>query len=785
MNPGSQFSQLKNSRPAFPRDVAFTSWVFTLSACLVMLTACGSHSGPEPAGPVPEIRDFNESYEPVIDSIVQLLTLDEKIALLHGNSKFSSPGVERLGIPELDYTDGPFGIREEGMRHSWASAGRTDDSATYLPTGTALAATWNPVLARDYGITLGSEARKREKDVLLAPAINIIRAPLNGRNFEYLTEDPLLNAKMSVAVIQGVQSQDVAACVKHFAANNQETLRSRIDVIMDERTLREIYLKAFKASITEGRAFSIMGAYNRLLGDYCCENSFLLNEILKKEWGFRGAVISDWSATKSTVKAAESGLDIEMGTDGPYDQWYFADPLKEAVLAGKVDRSLIDEKAHRVLRLLFNSGAMDPDRIQGSINTPEHTATAYRVASEAVVLLKNEGGILPLDPGILKNIAVIGDNAVRRHAHGGFGAGVKARYEITPLEGLKRALPSDVHIRFVQGYDKTSRMVNDGRLRIETLRDQDPALTDEAVQAAGEADLVLFIGGLNHDFDTEGIDRKDYGLPYGQEELIKKIARVNPNTVLVIIAGSPVDLSGIEPAVPAILWGWLNGCEAGHAIADVILGNVNPSGKLPFTIPRRLEDSPPHALGNFPGDGIKVEYTEGLLVGYRWYDTRDIEPLFCFGDGLSYSDFSLEALGTDPKEYTGDGPIEVRLRIRNKGPMAGKQTVQLYVGGPGAGVNSYPVKGIETAGEHAIDALTTPGTGAGSGVPKPFKELRAFQKVMLEPGKEKEILMRIDPGDLAYFDKRSGSWVTERGTYTLYAGFSSRDIRQVTEFRIE
>jgi beta-glucosidase len=760
MNLSSQIPTLKFSAVVLSR-------VIILTACVFMLTACGSNPGTHSYGPGISVRDFNSAYEPAIDSIMHLLTLDEKIALLHGNSKFSSAGVERLGIPELDYTDGPFGIREELMRHSWASAGRTDDTATYLPTGTALAATWNPDLALEYGKTVGSEARKRDKDVLLGPAINIIREPLNGRNFEYLSEDPLLNARISVADIEGMQSQDVAACVKHFAANNQETLRGTIDVIMDEQTLREIYLPAFKASIVEGRAFSIMGAYNRLLGAYCCENPFLLNDILKNEWGFRGAVISDWAATHSTIPAAEGGLDIEMGTDRPYDQWYFAGPLKEAVLSGKVDTALIDDKARRVLRVIFNSGAMDPDRRQGSIITPEHLETAYRVASEAVVLLKNEKGILPLDPGKLKSIAVIGDNAIRKHAKGGFGATVKTKYEITPLEGLKRALPASVSIRYVRGYEKTSRMVSDGRLRIETLREQDPELAEEAVQAAGEADMVIFFGGLNHDFDTEGIDREEYGLPYGQEELVKKIAAANPNIILVIIAGSPVDLSGLEPVVPAILWGWLNGCEAGHAIADVILGRVNPSGKLPFTIPRRLEDSPPHALGNFPGDSVKVEYTEGILVGYRWYDTRKIEPLYCFGHGLSYSRFSLKAMETDRKEYPADGSVEVSLRIRNEGPMPGKQTVQLYAGGPGAG--TYPLSESETS----------------SHILKPLKELKAFQKVMLEPGEQKEIRMRIAAGDLAYFDNESRNWITEPGTYTLYAGFSSGDIRQVSEFRIK
>jgi beta-glucosidase len=766
LNPGNLNSQ--SLRPGKLIKGSLLIGISLLGALFAGPFLFSSCTGPQESPATGEgTRDFSEFYESSIDSIIGLLTLDEKIALLHGNGKFTSAGVERLGIPELKYTDGPFGIREELMRDSWAPAGWTNDSATFLPTGTALAATWNPDLARDYGTTLGSEARKRNKDIFLGPAVNIIRTPLNGRNFEYLSEDPLLNARLSVSCIEGVQNQDVAACVKHFVANNQETRRSTLDVIMDERTLREIYLPAFRASVVEAKVFSVMGSYNKLLGSYCCENSFLLNDILKEEWGFKGAVISDWSATKSTIQAAESGLDIEMGTNGPYNEWYFADPLKEAVLSGQIDTTLIDNKVRRVLRIIFNCRVLESDRLEGSINTTEHSETAYRVASEAVVLLKNEGNLLPLKTGELKSIAVIGDNAVRTHARGGFGTTVKAKYEITPLEGLRQALPENVTIRYARGYEKTTRMANDGRLRIITIKDQDPRLIEEAVQAAKDADLVIFFGGLNHDFDTEGIDREDYGLPYGQDKLIREVARANPNTILVIIAGSPVDLSEVEPEVPAILWGWLNGCEAGHALADVILGRVNPSGKLPFTIPRSLEDSPTHALGNFPGDGDKTEYSEGILVGYRWYDTKNIDPLYCFGHGLSYSTFSLNSLKTDMTEYDREGSVSVRVHVKNEGPLPGMQTIQLYVGGPGT------------------EAGSGSGGGTGSYVPKPLKELRAFEKILLNPGDGREITFRIYAGDLAYFDNESRTWITEQGTYTLYAGFSSRDIRQVTRINIQ
>jgi beta-glucosidase len=714
-----------------------------LMACLLM--ACKDPL--EPGVRRYEVKDFNETYEPVIDSIIGLLTLDEKIALLHGNGMFTSAGVERLGIPELHYSDGPFGIREEILRDSWGTAGWTNDSATYLPTGTALAATWNPELACKYGQTLGMEARKRNKDIFLGPAINIIRTPLNGRNFEYFSEDPLLNARISVSYIQGVQSQDVAACVKHFAANNQETHRGTIDVIMDQRTLREIYLPAFKASVLDGHVFSVMGSYNKCMGYYCCENSFLLKEILKHDWGFKGAVISDWSAVHSTLPSAENGLDVEMGTLGPYREWYFADPLATAVQTGLLGENVINDKVRRVLRIIYNCKVMEADRKQGSINTVRHSETAYNVASESIVLLKNERSILPLRVADLESIAVIGDNATRKHAYGGFGASVKAKYEVTPLAGLKNALQGSVDIRYARGYEKRSRVIHDGNLRRVIQNEPDTLLVEEAVRVAKASDVAIIFAGLNHDFDTEALDREDFALPYGQDQLIRQVARANPNTIVVIIAGSPVDLSAVNHSVGTIIWGWLNGCEAGNAMADVILGKTNPSGKLPFTIPVSLEDSPAHALDNFPGEGAETEYTEGILVGYRWFDTKDIDPQFCFGHGLSYSTFSLNSMETDQTEYGRDACIRIWVGIANTGPVPGQQTIQLYV------------------------------TDPESSVPKPAKALKSFRKVMLHPGEEASVEIRLNTKDLAYFNNSSGTWIIEPGEYRLLAGFSSRDIR--------
>jgi len=718
----------------------------------MLLAACSDPGKPD--GQNIQTRDFNEAYEPVIDSIIGVLSLDEKIALVHGNGIFTSAGIERLGIPELNYSDGPFGIREEIMRDSWDAAGWTNDSATYLPTGTALAATWNPELARKYGATLGSEARKRNKDIFLGPAINIIRTPLNGRNFEYFSEDPMLNACMSVSYIQGIQSQDVAACVKHFVANNQETHRGTIDVIMDQRTLREIYLPAFKASVMDGHVFTVMGSYNKCMGQYCCENSLLLKTILKDEWGFKGAVISDWSAVQSTLPSAENGLDIEMGTSGPYNEWHFADPLKDAVQSGLLNETVIDDKVRRILRIIYNCKILDTDRNKGSINTVQHSKIAYEIASEAIVLLKNEGDLLPLAEEDLGSIAVIGDNATRKHAYGGFGASVKAKYEVTPLAGLKNALNENVTIRYARGYDKRSEVSNDGSLSRIIQNYPDSSLVAEAALAAKESDVAIVFAGLNHDFDTEALDREDYALPYGQEYLIREVVEANPNTIVVIIAGSPVDLSVVNPLVPAILWGWLNGSEAGNAIAGVIMGKTNPSGKLPFTIPESLEDSPPHALGSFPGDGAETEYSEGILLGYRWFDTKNIDPLYCFGHGLSYSSFSMRSVQTDKTEYDPEECIAIRLKIANTGALPGKQTVQVY----------------------ATDPEST--------VPKPDKELKAFRKVMLHPDEEANIEILLDARDLAYFDMRTGTWITEPGIYDLSVGFSSRDIRLVKTIQI-
>ena len=699
---------------------------------------------------------LNPKIENKVDSLLGLMTLKEKINFLHGNGFFTSGGDERLGIPKLKYTDGPFGIREELHPNSWEPLGLTTDSATFFPTGSALAATWNMGLAREYGVALGQEARARGKDVLLGPAVNIDRTPVGGRGFEYMTEDPYLDSRMTVSYIKGVQSQDVAACVKHYAANNQETNRGRIDVKMDERTLREIYLPAFKAAVEEANVYSAMAAYNKFRGDYCSESDYLLNKILKDEWGFSGIVISDWGGTHSTVKAANNGLDIEMGSGPNYDSYYFAKPLLDSVKAGKVSQKVIDDKVRRVLRVMYECGSMNKNRQKGSLATPEHGKTAYDVASESIVLLKNSKNLLPLDIDKIKSVAVIGDNAIRKMATGGFGATVKAKYEITPLEGLQNKLKDKASVHFVQGYkEKFSGLPNRRRFRREPDNRPDQALIQQAVQAAEAADVAILVVGTNHNIESESVDRPTLVLPFGQDALIKAVCSANPKTVVVMVAASPVDLRETVKDASSILWSWYNGSEAGHALADVLFGDVNPSGKLPFTIPVKLSDSPAHAMNAFPGDSLAVNYSEGILVGYRWFDTKKIKPLYCFGYGLSYTGFTYSSVKVEKKTYIPGEKIRVSFRLQNTGIYPGKETVQLYA--------------------HAVN----------SKVFMPEKELKGFKKVYLKAGEAKEVTIELNANNLSYYDDKLKEWVIAPGDYALQVGSSSGDIRGSVDIYVE
>ncbi len=689
-----------------------------------------------------------DQIETRVTELLKQMTLEEKIGMIHGNSKFSTAGVERLGIPEWHLSDGPHGVREEIERDSWRSAGWTNDSSSYFPTGTAVAATWNPGLAKIQGKVLGEEARFRKKDIILGPGINVIRTPLCGRNFEYLSEDPFLISQMCAPYIQGIQSADVAACVKHYIANNQEIDRGTVDVEMSDRTFEEIYLPGFKAAIRKGGAYTLMVAYNKFRGKWCCENPFLLTDVLRKDIGFKGVTLSDWAAVHSTVETANAGLDLEMGTDSAYNRYYFADPLIEAVKEGKVSETTIDEKVKNILRVMFKTKVLGGEiRAEGSFVSPEHQQVAYKVATESIVLLKNENNALPVDPSTVKTIAVIGDNADRKHAAGGNSSGLKAKYEITPLQGLKNRIGGQAKLKTALGYEKNSEIQYGKGLIFKEDKKKDAQLLDEAVKLAKASDVAIIFAGINHDYDTEGDDRPDMELPYNQEKLILEVTKANPRTIVVITAGSPLNLSRIKDHVAAIVWGWYNGMEGGNAMADVLTGKVNPSGKLPFTIPVSLKDCPAHEKINYPGVGMQVKYDEGILVGYRWYDTKGIAPLYPFGYGLSYTTFKYDNLKTDKETYGKEDSIKVSFSLTNTGKMAGAETAELYVSDPDCTVM------------------------------RPAKELKGFKKVFLAPGGSQTVTVIVPVSSLAYYSENDKDWIVEPGRFELLVNSSSADNR--------
>lgn len=691
-----------------------------------------------------------------IEKLIKKMTLEEKVGLLHGNSKFYVAGVERLGIPEWSLSDGPHGVRAEINRHDWAYAGWTNDSASYFPTGTAFAAAWNPELAYRRGEVLGEEARWRKKDVLLGPGVNIIRSPLCGRNFEYMSEDPYMNSVLAVAYIKGLQSRDVACSVKHFAVNNQETNRTTVDVECSERALREIYLPAFKAAVQEGGALTVMAAYNKFRGEFCAENNYLVRKILRNEWGFDGVYVTDWGAAHSTVPSMEAGLDLEMGTlIDKYEDWYYANPLIEAVKSGKIPMSLVDEKVGDVLRVMIKTNVLDPKKRfgPGSMNTKEHQQATYDAATEAIVLLKNQNNLLPLDFSSIKSLAVIGDNATRKHSNGGLSSEIKAVYEVTPLEALRAKWGDKVDIRFAQGYEKLSTFVegsNNGQSSgtFSSKTQESDALLKEAVEVARTSDVALLVCGLNHDYDTESFDRLNMDIPYGQVELIQEVVKANPRTIVVMIAGSPLNMAAVDICSPAIVWAWFNGMEGGNALVDVLSGKVNPSGKMPFTTPVSLDQSPAHALGNFPGRDLKVNYEEDILVGYRWFDTKGLPVVYPFGYGLSYTTFNYSNLNTDKKTYDQADTIQATFTLTNTGDREGAEVAQLYVSDPVCSVM------------------------------RPVKELKGFKKVFLKPGESRRITLDIPVSSLAFYSEAQSQFVVEPGEFILQLGASTSDIKQ-------
>ena len=648
------------------------------------------------------------------------------------------------------------GVRAEINRHDWAYAGWTNDSASYFPTGTAFAAAWNPELAYRRGEVLGEEARWRKKDVLLGPGVNIIRSPLCGRNFEYMSEDPYMNSVLAVAYIKGLQSRDVACSVKHFAVNNQETNRTTVDVECSERALREIYLPAFKAAVQEGGALTVMAAYNKFRGEFCAENNYLVRKILRNEWGFDGVYVTDWGAAHSTVPSMEAGLDLEMGTlIDKYEDWYYANPLIEAVKSGKIPMSLVDEKVGDVLRVMIKTNVLDPKKRfgPGSMNTKEHQQATYDAAAEAIVLLKNQNNLLPLDFSSIKSLAVIGDNATRKHSNGGLSSEIKAVYEVTPLEALRAKWGDKVDIRFAQGYEKLSTFVegsNNGQSSgtFSSKTQESDALLKEAVEVARTSDVALLVCGLNHDYDTESFDRLNMDIPYGQVELIQEVVKANPRTIVVMIAGSPLNMAAVDICSPAIVWAWFNGMEGGNALVDVLSGKVNPSGKMPFTTPVSLDQSPAHALGNFPGRDLKVNYEEDILVGYRWFDTKGLPVVYPFGYGLSYTTFNYSNLNTDKKTYDQADTIQATFTLTNTGDREGAEVAQLYVSDPVCSVM------------------------------RPVKELKGFKKVFLKPGESRRITLDIPVSSLAFYSEAQSQFVVEPGEFILQLGASASDIKQ-------
>lgn len=690
-----------------------------------------------------------------IEEIIKRLTIEEKVAMCHGNGIFRTSGVERLGIPPIKMSDGPMGVRNEFPDDSWVPIGNSDDFVTYLPCNMALASTWNRNLAYSAGKVLGSEARGRGKDIILGPGINIVRSPLCGRNFEYMSEDPYLISELAVPLIKGVQEKnDISVCVKHYAANNQETERSNVNVEIDERTLREIYLPAFEAAVKEGNAYSIMTAYNKVYGYYCSHSKYLLREILEDEWGFDGVIVSDWGAVHDTVEAAEAGMDIEMNVTYNFDEYYFANPLIKAVKEGKVKEEIVDEKVRRILRLMYKINVFSEDRERGNYNTPEHRQVALEVAREAIVLLKNESKVLPLHDKAIKTLAVIGENANITQSNGGGSAEIKALYEITPLLGLKMRLGGQTQVNYVKGYSSDA-----------SVREK---LIDEAVQIAKKSDAVIIVGGLKHTaeelqlennalsvnkdqeikrrIDTEGYDKSDIMLPYEQDELIRRILQVNKNAVVVILSGAPTDMTAWIDDAKAVIQTWYNGIEGGRALAEVIFGDKNPSGKLPVSFPRKLEDSPAHKLGEFPG-GENVKYGEGIYVGYRYFSTYGVKPLFSFGHGKSYTEFKYEDLLITSAEKDDDVEITLKFKVSNIGERAGAEVSQIYINDEVASVK------------------------------RPNIELKGFSKIYLNQGESKGIEIKLNKKALSFYDTEKKKWVAETGRYNIFVGSASDDIR--------
>jgi len=742
---------------------------------MLMLAGCSANR--------PVHRSALLQFDRKIDGIIGQMTLEEKVNMLHAKHMFVSAGVERLGIADMIYADGPFGIREEMQPDGWAGLGWETDKATFFPTGSALAATWSPELAYAYGTGMAREARFRGKDMILGPAINIQRIPTGGRTYEYLSEDPFLSARLAVGYTKGVQENGAAACLKHYALNNQENNRGTVNVIVGERAMRDIYLPPFRAAVEEAGAFGVMAAYNKVNGWWCAENDLLLNKILRDDWGFAGMVISDWNGTHSTVDALKNGLNVEMPT-----KKFLGDALLDSVKAGVVPEELVNQRVREILRVRMAISPIPAEEANKEITSrPPQQKIAYEVASKAIVLLKNEGE-LPLDLTSRPVIAVIGANAEQTMAQGGLGAGVKTLYEITPLQGLKAKIGDKAEIRYAQGYVPEvfsyadmfrRRSPEEKEQQAREKAERAELLAQEAVEVAAKADIVLFMGGNNRSVETEGTDRTTIQLPSGQEGLLRKIAAVNPRIVTILTSGAPNDLRVVQPLSRALILSWFNGSEGGNALADVLTGQISPSGRLPFTLPVKLEDSPAYALGNYPqgkkgadvfanlvsetGKTDKTEdqagenklnedphtayYSEESLVGYRWFDTKNLPVMYPFGHGLTYTSFEYSGLSTDREKYGKNDMISLTLDLKNTGSATADEVVQAYV--------------------HRINPS----------VEWPAKELKAFSRVTLSPGESRRVTLEIPVRSLQYWDEKLQSWNDDLCHIELQVGASAGDIR--------
>ncbi len=720
----------------------------------------------------PAYLDVSKPVEQRVEDALKRMTLDEKIAVIHAQSKFSSPGVKRLGFPDFWTDDGPHGVRPDVLWDEWEQAGQTNDSCVAFPALTCLAATWNPQMARLYGESLGEEALYRGKDMILGPGVNIYRTPLNGRNFEYMGEDPYLSSTMVVPYIQGLQSKGVSACVKHYAMNNDEEYRHQVNVVISDRALHEIYLPAFRAAITEGKAWAIMGAYNLYKNQHNCHNETLLMKILKGDWNFDGVVVSDWGGCHDTDEAVKNGLDMEFGswTNGlstgstnAYDAYYLARPYLKAINDGKYTTKELDEKVRRVLRLFFRT-TMNRDRPQGFLCSESHYDAARKIAEDGIVLLQNKDNVLPLNLNRTKRILVVGENAIKMMTVGGGSSSLKVQREVSPLDGLKSRLGNGVQVDYERGYVGDTTGAYNGVTTGQNLTEKRTAvqLISDVVEKAKGADYVIFFGGLNKsDYqDCEGHDRKSYDLPYGQSRVIEALAKANKNLVYVNISGNAVSMPW-KDKVPAIVQGWFIGSEAGEALTAVLTGDANPSGKLPFTWPASLQDVGAHKLNAYPGIWradhkiIDEEYKEGIYVGYRWVDKEKTHPLFAFGHGLSYTTFNLSNLRASAKNINRDGNITFTVNVKNTGKRDGAETVQLYI------------------------------HDAKSSLDRPYKELKGFTKVSLKAGESRDVEISIDNNALCFYDDKAQAWISEAGDFEAFVGDASDNLPLKMKFKLQ